>query len=40
MDALHIAAAIEAKADELVTTEKSTKPMHRVTEVKVVSLYR
>ena len=39
MDALHIAAAIEAEADELVTTEKPTKPMHRVTEVKVVSLY-
>ena len=39
MDALHIAAAIQANADELVTTEKPTKPMHRVTEVKVVSLY-
>ena len=39
MDALHVAAAIEAKADELVTTEKPTKPMHRVKEVKVVSLY-
>ena len=39
MDALHVAAAIEAEADELVTTEKPTKPMHRVKEVKVVSLY-
>lgn len=39
MDALHVAAAIEAKADELVTTEKPTKPIHRVKEVKVVSLY-
>lgn len=38
MDALHVAAAIAIGADELVTTEKLEKPIHRVTEVKVVSL--
>jgi len=38
MDALHVAAAISVGADELVTTEKPEKPIHRVTEVKVISL--
>lgn len=38
MDALHVAAAISAGADELVTTEKPGKPIHRVTDVKVISL--
>lgn len=39
MDALHVAAAIEAEADKLVTTEKPTKPIHRVKELPVVSIY-
>lgn len=38
MDALHVAAAITVGADELVTTEKPDKPIHRVTDVKVISL--
>lgn len=38
IDALHIAAALSIAADEFVTTEKSTKPMHRVTEIQVVSI--
>ncbi|MGA2263080.1 MAG: PIN domain-containing protein [Acidobacteriota bacterium] len=29
MDALHIAAAASVGADELITTEKQTKPIHR-----------
>ena len=28
MDAVHVAAALQIKADELITTEKLTKPMH------------
>ncbi|MEM8828912.1 MAG: PIN domain-containing protein [Cyanobacteria bacterium P01_G01_bin.19] len=39
MDALHIAAAILVGAEEFITTEKSTKPMYRVTDIKVVSLF-
>ncbi|BAZ12195.1 hypothetical protein NIES4071_40230 [Calothrix sp. NIES-4071] len=39
MDALHIAAALSVGAEELITTEKSTKPMHRVTTISVVSLF-
>lgn len=38
MDALHVAAAICVGADELVTTEKASKPIHRVTDVQVVSI--
>jgi hypothetical protein len=38
LDVLHVAAAVLLEADELVTTEKSTKPIHRVREVRVVSL--
>ena len=39
MDALHVGAAFVAGVDELVTLEKSSKPMCRVSEVKVVSIY-
>ncbi len=39
IDALHIGAAVVADVDEFVTMEKTTKPMCRVKEVKVVSLY-
>ena len=38
MEALHVAAAVSVGADELVTTEKPEKPLHRVTAVKVISL--
>lgn len=38
LDALHIASAISVNADEFITTEKSTKPLHRVTEIIVISL--
>lgn len=37
-DALHVAAAIEAGADELITTEKKSKPMFRVREISVIHL--
>lgn len=39
MDALHAAAAYMARADELVTMEKPTKPLCQIRELKVVSLY-
>jgi predicted nucleic acid-binding protein len=38
MDALHIAAALSVDAKRFVTTEKLTKPMHRVTEIEVISI--
>ena len=39
LDALHVAAAVILDADELVTTEKSDKPIYRTAAVKVVSLW-
>ncbi len=39
LDALHVAAALWLKADELITTEKSTKPMHRVKTIQIISIY-
>lgn len=38
LDALHVAAAISVGAEELVTTEKPDKPIHRATSIKVVSI--
>jgi predicted nucleic acid-binding protein len=38
IDALHIAAALAVEADEFVTTERTTKPMHRVSEIRVISI--
>jgi predicted nucleic acid-binding protein len=38
MDALHVAAAISIDTDELVTTEKPGKPIHRVEDVKIISI--
>lgn len=38
LDALHVTAALKAGADEFVTTEKPTKPIHRVTAITVRSL--
>jgi predicted nucleic acid-binding protein len=39
MDALHIAAALSVDAEEFVTTEKKTKPMFRVSSIKVISIF-
>lgn len=39
MDALHVAAASEAGADELVTTEKSTKPIYRTSSVRILGIF-
>ncbi|WP_174583042.1 PIN domain-containing protein [Candidatus Methylacidithermus pantelleriae] len=39
MDALHIGAAMTAKVDEFVTLEKPTKPICKVSEIKVRSLH-
>lgn len=39
IDALHVGAAAVADVDEFVTMEKPTKPMCKVTEVKVVSIH-
>jgi predicted nucleic acid-binding protein len=38
MDALHLAAALSVDAEEFVTTERTTKTMHRVTELRVTSI--
>ncbi len=40
IDALHVAAAISVNVDELITTEKPSKPMHRVTQIRVISIYQ
>ena len=39
MDALHVAAAISVEADELVTTEGPGKAIHRVTQLRITTLY-
>ena len=39
MDSLIVSSAIVGGADELITMEKPTNPMHRVKEIKVISLY-
>jgi hypothetical protein len=39
MDALHVAAAETAGAVELVTTERATSPLLRVTPIRVISLH-
>ena len=38
MDALHVASAISIGAEELVTTERAQKPIHRTRLIKVVSI--
>ncbi|MBD2360168.1 type II toxin-antitoxin system VapC family toxin [Anabaena minutissima FACHB-250] len=38
MDALHVAAALWLKSNELITTEKPTKPMHRVKKIQIISI--
>lgn len=39
MDALHVAAAFSVSAEELITTEKKTKPIHKVVGIKVISIF-
>jgi predicted nucleic acid-binding protein len=39
MDALHLSAALHAKADEFVTLEKPEKPMFKVKGLQVTSLH-
>ncbi|MEM9217648.1 MAG: PIN domain-containing protein [Cyanobacteria bacterium P01_F01_bin.150] len=39
MDALHVAAALQVDAVELVTTERSSKPIHRVPAIRVISIF-
>jgi predicted nucleic acid-binding protein len=39
IDALHVAAAADVGADELVTTEKSCRALHRATTVPIRSIY-
>ena len=39
MDALHIAAALSLDVEEFITTEKPTKPMFRVSGIKVISIF-
>lgn len=39
LDAVHIACAVFAGADELITSEKTSRPIHRTKRVKVVSIF-
>lgn len=39
LDALHIASAVFAGAEEFITSEKSTKTIHRTTLVKTISIF-
>lgn len=38
MDAIHVATALDASVDEFVTAEKPTKPMFRVTALRMQSI--
>ena len=38
IDALHVAAAISVNADELVTTKKPDKPIHKTQKIKITSI--
>jgi predicted nucleic acid-binding protein len=40
VDALHASAAIQAGVDEFVTLEKPSKPLFRLTEIRMVSIYQ
>jgi predicted nucleic acid-binding protein len=39
LDAIHVACAVFGGAQEFVTSENSTKPIHRTTLIKVVSIH-
>lgn len=38
IDAIHVACALVAQAEELITAEGTTKPMHRANGIKVISI--
>ena len=38
IDAIHVACAVVAQAQELITAERSTKPIHRANGVKIISI--
>jgi predicted nucleic acid-binding protein len=38
LDGLHVTAALSLRADELVTTEGATKPIHRAQGIRIVSI--
>ncbi len=38
MDSLHLAAAISAGAEELITTERSSKPIFKAKDIRVISI--
>lgn len=38
LDALHVAAAVSLNSTELITTEKSSKPMFRTSKLKVTTI--
>jgi predicted nucleic acid-binding protein len=38
MDALHVASAVSVGAEEIVTTERAQKPIHRTRLIRVVSI--
>ena len=40
MDSLHVAAAVLSGAEELVTTERASKPIHRVQGILVTSIHK
>jgi hypothetical protein len=40
MDALHVAAAVQVNAAELITTEHTTKPIHRTRSCQVISIHK
>lgn len=39
IDAIHVACAVFGGAEELITSEKATKPIHRTRLVRVVSIH-
>jgi predicted nucleic acid-binding protein len=39
LDALHVAAAVSAGAEGIVTTEKRTKPLHRMKDIRIRSIH-
>jgi predicted nucleic acid-binding protein len=38
MDAVHVACALVAQAAELITTERTTKPIHKANGIKIISI--
>lgn len=40
MDSLHVAAAILCGAEELVTTERAGRPIHRAQDINIISIHK